>query len=56
MTINTIAATIIWNSTLLPAFHDQIGIPITESRKVKNSTFVENIQHSQMHIVSTKCW
>ena len=41
VTLNTtrmIAASIIWNSTLLPAFAAQIGMPITAARKVANST------------------
>src|SRR4051812_33385121 len=36
------AATIIWNSCLVPTRHDQIGMPITAARKVTNSTLPRN--------------
>ena len=45
VTLNTtrmIAASIIWNSVLLPTLYDQIGMPITAARNTANSTLPRN--------------
>ena len=47
-TISTIAATIIWNSTLLPRAHDQIGMPMTATDEGAEQHLAEHRQRREI--------